>query len=250
MDCEDIKTAHELVSEINNLQIVGLHCHISRCRGLEYWKKRTEIMLSLADELFIAPPEYIDLGSGMYGKMEPELQKQFADVPSYEQYAQVTAQIMSTHYHNTENPPILFTEPGTTLINKYFSFLARIDSIKSIKDKSFAVLNCSEHNLGETCILKQLPMIIIHSRNNSRYYNHVDLVGYTCLEQDVMYKDYSGTIAKGDYVLFDNVGGYSNVLKPPFIRPNCAMVVQTKNGNYKIIKRAESIDDIIRTYSF
>lgn len=250
MDFEDIKRAFGIVSRVKNLQIVGLHCHISRCRNLEYWKKRTEVMISLADELFISPPDYIDLGSGMFGKMEPEFQKQFENVPSYEQYAQVTAQIMSAHYHDTENQPILFTEPGTTLINKYFSLLARIDSIKIIRNKSFVVLNCSEHNLGETCTLKQLPMRIVHSRDDSRYYSRVDFVGYTCLEQDVMYKDFSGQISKGDYVLFGNVGGYSNVLKPPFIRPNCAMVAKTKKGKYQIIKRAESTDDILRTYSF
>jgi diaminopimelate decarboxylase len=59
-----------------------------------------------------------------------------------------------------------------------------------------------------------------------------------------MYTGYNGDLAIGDYVVFGNVGGYSNVSKPPFISPNCAMI--SENGN--IIKDKEEFEDILRTY--
>ena len=59
-----------------------------------------------------------------------------------------------------------------------------------------------------------------------------------------MYKGFDGYISSGDYVVFDNVGGYSNVSKPPFIKPNCCMV--STNGS--IIKRAETTEEVICTY--
>ena len=49
MDDEDLKRAFDIVSGISNLRIVGLHCHISRCRGRDAWQRRTEKMLKLAD---------------------------------------------------------------------------------------------------------------------------------------------------------------------------------------------------------
>lgn len=253
MDKEDIEKAFHTIDSIQNLKIVGLHCHISRCRGIEAWRRRTEIMLGLADQYFQnKPPKYIDLGSGMFGKMDLEFAAQFENVPSYTEYAAVTAKLVADHYKDVADAdkPILLTEPGTTLINKYFDFIGRIDAIKTIRGKSFAVLNCSEHNLGETCTLKKLPVRVISTGEQRKRYEGIDLVGYTCLEQDIMCANYTGTLGIGDYVQFGNVGGYSNVYKPPFIWPNCAMVAKKENNEYQIIKRKESYEDLLQTYLF
>ena len=77
-----------------------------------------------------------------------------------------------------------------------------------------------------------------------------DFVGYTCLEHDVMYKGFQGRIAPEDYVVFENVGGYSNVSKPPFISENCAMVALKRDGEARVMKYRENFDDIFRTYVF
>lgn len=250
VDPKDLDTAFDMVRNIPNLEVVGLHCHISRCRGQSAWQKRTEFMLSLADQYFLVPPKYIDLGSGMFGDMAPEFAAQFSNVPSYEDYAQVTAKIVAEHYKNCTVKPILFTEPGTTLVNKYVEFIASVDVIKQLRGETFAVLNCSEHNLGETCTLKELPVEIVHN-SPGKQYDKLHLAGYTCLEQDVMRKNLQCEIAVGDYVVFGNVGGYSTVLKPPFIWPNCRMVAfDSQTGQSKIIKEAESYTDLLHTYVF
>lgn len=250
MDVNDLIQSFEIVNSIKNLIVTGLHCHISRCRDANAWKKRTELMLKLADDFFETPPEYIDLGSGMFGEMEPDFAAQFSNIPSYEDYADLTAKLVSSHYskNDFEHKPVLFTEPGTTVINKYVSLVAKVDSIKSLNNKFFATLNCSEHNLGEVCTLKRLPITVVHVRQDEDYYNNMDFVGYTCLEQDVVYSDYNGKLGIGDYVVFGNVGGYSNVLKPPFIRPNCAMISIDADTDI-IIKRAETVNDILATYT-
>ena len=224
-------------------RIVGIHCHISQARSIEAWRKRIETMLSIADKYFgEAGPEYIDLGSGMYGDMNPVLKNQFSNVPSYEEYAKVVAGAMAKHY--PDHKPILFTEPGTTLINKYIEFICQVESIKFIKDKCFITLNGSKNNLGEICELKKLPIRIIKNSDKQFSVNDAVFNGYTCLEHDVMYSGFSGEIGIGDYVVFENVGGYSIVSKPPFIKPNCAMF--TKEG--KLIKREETAKEIFVTY--
>lgn len=250
MDKKDIAESFRIVSKIPNFAINGLHCHISRCRGMEAWKKRTEFMLSLADEFFEGIPEYLDLGSGMFGAMAPSFYAQFSDVPTYEEYAEVTAKMVADHYRKENKKPILFTEPGTTLINKYVYFIGRVDAIKNIRGKTFAVLNCSEHNLGETCLLKQLPIEVIHTSSNQQQFDDVDFTGYTCLEQDVMYTGYSGKLAVGDYIVFGNTGGYSNVYKPPFIKPNCAMISVKRDGTPVLMKQVETFNDVLHTYVF
>lgn len=247
MDEKDLEKAFQRVSKVNKLKIAGLHCHISRCRGKEAWRKRTEYMLMLADRFFDGAPDYIDLGSGMFGSMAPDLAAQFDNIPSYEEYAEVTAGITAEHYRDTEGP-ILFTEPGTTLVNRFVECITMVESIKTIRNHHFAVLNASEHTLGETCILKKLPVRVIAGGAEQSCYDGIDLTGYTCLEQDVLLPAYKGKLAAGDYVIFENTGGYSNVLKPPFIRPGCAMAARNGEGQYKLIKKAESFEDIFRTY--
>jgi len=250
IDPEDLDAVFALVRQVSNLEVTGLHCHISRCRDLSAWRKRTEFMLSLADRYFSEPPQYIDLGSGMFGDMAPEFAAQFPDVPGYEEYAEVTAKLVAEHYESSAVKPVLLTEPGTTLVNRYVDFIATVDVIKQIRGEAFAVLNCSEHNLGETCTLKELPVTVIPN-SPGKDYSKIHLVGYTCLEQDVMRKNLRCTLGIGDHIVFGNVGGYSNVLKPPFIWPNCRMVAfDSQTGRSKIIKEAETYADVLHTYVF
>ncbi len=252
MDDDELQQSFRRVARTDNIRVSGLHCHISRCRDLESWRKRTEKMLSASDRFFAGAPEYIDLGSGMYADMEPDLACQFSNVPTYQDYASVTAEMIADHYRNLpeSQKPVLLTEPGTTLVNRYMSVIARVQSIKTIRGKNFAALDCSMYNLGETCILKRIPIHIIPMGNRQSYYEDMDLVGYTCLEQDVLYSGYNGRIAAGDLVVFSNTGGYSTVLKPPFIRPNFAMVAVKQNGQVQLIREEEKEQQLLQTYLF
>ena len=247
-DSEDLQIAVDKLNCCEYTKLVGLHCHIGQSRGLDAWKNRTLRMLELADKYIAGIPEYLDFGSGMFGDMAPAMLRQFTvSVPSYEEYAKVTASLVAKHYENSDRKPILFTEPGTTVDNRYIDLIAEIDSIKRIKGKSFAVLDCSIHNLGDVSGSVKLPIEVIPVSNERFDYQNMDWVGYTCLERDVPYKDYVGKLGKGDFIVFGNVGGYSNVDKPPFILPQCAMIGRNETETY-VIKRKETTEDILSTY--
>ena len=244
IDETELDMVFDAVKAVPNANIVGIHCHIGRSRGIDAWKERAQKMIAIADRYFESVPEYISLGSGMFGEMEPSLSCQFNSyIPTYEEYAEAVARPFAEHYTGNEKP-LPFTEPGTTLINKYVSFVSRVEAIKYIKGKTFVVMDGSKHNLGELCELKRLPVDIIKMKANRKQIENADLVGYTCLEHDVLYRGFNGELSVGDYVVFDNVGGYSNVSKPPFIKPNCCMV----SSSQMIIKRAEKVEEVIATY--
>lgn len=249
-DSEDLKEAVDRLKSCEYTKLIGLHCHIGQSRGIAAWEARTTQMLELADKFIDGVPKYLDLGSGMFGDMAPAMLEQFTvDVPSYEEYATVTAAIVNEHYKSIpeSEKPILFTEPGTTVDNRYIDLIAEVDSVKRIKGKDMAVLNCSIHNLGDVSGSVKLPLEVIENSDSRKDYVDIDLVGYTCLERDVPYKNYSGKLGKGDYLVFGNVGGYSNVDKPPFILPQCAMIGISNNDTY-VIKRRETTKDILSTY--
>ena len=249
-DSDDLLHAIRMVEDQKNLHIQGLHCHIGQSRSTGSWRNRAQRMLDIVERYFKdAGLKYIDLGSGMFARMEKSFADQFgSDIPDYEEYAEAIGSVFSAYYkdYSYDDRPILFTEPGTTLINSYIDFVATVSSIKHIKGKTFVVLNCSKHNLGEVCTLKKLPLEIIRNSGDSEELNNADLVGYTCLEHDVMYSGFSGDLGVGDYLVFGNTGGYSNVSKPPFISPNCAMV--SENG--ALIKKAEDFEDVLGTYQW
>lgn len=231
------------------VKVNGLHCHMSRARGLEAWRRRGDLILGLVRKYQLDELEYISLGSGMFGHMDPELKAQFSDVPTYTDYGEAVIRQFAEYYQNKDHKPLLFTEPGTTIVSKYVDFVARVEGIKRIRGKDFILCNCSFHNLGETCQMKNLPIKVFANGNKHYEVKDASLVGYTCLEQDVLYRNFTGNIAIGDYIMFGNVGGYSLVDKPPFIQPNCAMIA-ISGSEQKMIKRPENWDDIFTSFVF
>lgn len=248
----EINQLDEVLSLLKKSGVIvnGIHCHMSRARGIDAWKKRTTTMLNLVKQYELTDIEYISLGSGMYGKMDPELQIQFSgNIPTYEEYANCVAGQFSKFYKNSDKQPILFTEPGTTVISKYMDFIGKVIGIKQVRGKTFVLLNCSSQNLGEICQIKN-PPIRVHELGNRRILlQNADFVGYTCLEQDVLFRGYTGELSIGDIIQFGNIGGYSIVNKPPFIQPDCPAVA-IKDGNIHLIKRTETSEDLFSTFCF
>ncbi len=252
-DGDELSRAFHLVENVHNLDVAGLHCHIGQSRSIQAWRNRAKIMIELADKYFERPPKFIDLGSGMFARMEPSLAVQFGnEIPSFEEYADALLLPFVERYKDTveEERPVVITEPGTTLVNSYIDFIGQISAIKRIKGKEYAVMDCGKFNLGEICTLKELPIQLVAKGVDRKQVNDISFVGYTCLEHDVMYEGYSGALAVGDYIVFGNVGGYSNVSKPPFISPNCAMINMDAKGETELIKRIETFEDVFGTYVF
>lgn len=249
-DGEDLKNALDLIHSVPNLHIHGLHLHVGQSRSTESWSNRAKRMIEVVDKYFKGYKlKYIDLGSGMFGEMDDYLGNQFSNNrPGYLDYAKAIGEVINNYYsgYAYEDKPNLFTEPGTTIINHYIDFVGSVFAIKHIKGQDVVVMDCSKHNLGEICTLKSLPIEVIHNGKGKDVKN-ANIVGYTCLEHDVMYRGLNDSVGVGDYILFGNVGGYSNVDKPPFILPNCSMI-SIKEGESKLIKRKETYDDILATY--
>lgn len=248
---------HEIVDVVNsikaqpNLKLVGLHMHVSRARYIKAWQRRIDNILEAADRFIDGVPEYIDLGSGMFADMEPFLKNQFKiAVPSYEEYASVVAGTMARHYADSTSKPILFTEPGTTVVARYLSLVTSVIGVKTIKDYRVAMVDSDYHQLGETGHMMKCPYTVFKSdKSGESITPPLNVVGFTCLEQDILFKDFPETLYIGDQIEFRNIGGYSIVYKPPFIQPNCPIYAVTDDG-LKVIKRKETFNDIFKTFIF
>ena len=251
-DSPELLETVKIIRETKNLQLVGLHCHISRCRGIEAWAQRSQIMLAMADKYIEGIPQYVSLGSGMFADMADYLKEQFGgnSVPTYSDYAEVTIRPFAEHYKKCDRKPMLFTEPGTTVVARYLSFVSKVLSIKNVRGRWIANMDGDYHNLGEICTMKKLPTKVLPSDKPQKYFEKIDIMGFTCLEQDVMVPEWCGELAEGDIMVFENVGGYSIVSKPQFIKPQSAMYAIRTNGELKQIMRAETFEDVFGKFSF
>jgi len=240
-----------LLKKQNNVKLVGLHMHVSRARYLSAWQERIDQILEAADRYIDGVPEFIDLGSGMFADMEGYLKDQFTiDVPSYEEYAKVVAGTMAKHYADSEVKPLLVTEPGTTVVSRYMSLVTTITGIKEIAGRNIAICDCDIHEAGETAMMMKVPYTHLKTGKGQASKTPIDITGFTCLEQDILFKDFPDGVHVGDILEFRNVGGYSVVYKPPFIQPCCAMVAIKGDNTVEEIKRKETFEDIFQTFFF
>ena len=234
-----------------NVKLVGLHMHVSRARYLSAWQERIDQILAAADRYIDGTPEFIDIGSGMFAEMEDYLKDQFTiDVPTYEEYAKAVAGTMAKHYADSELKPLLVTEPGTTVVSRYMSLITTITGLKEISGRNIAVCDCDIHEAGETAMMMKVPYTYFPVGAGETSKTPIDITGFTCLEQDILFKDFPDAVKVGDVIEFRNVGGYSVVYKPPFIQPCCAMVAIKEDGSVEEIKRKETYEDIFQTYRF
>lgn len=239
-DFEEVLT---FVANTKNVKLVSIQCHFAK-RQVEYWPARAKGMVELLDRIGIVP-ERVDLGGGLFGKMADSLKSQFTSkIPDYTEYAKAAASVFMNRYGNTG--PELIIEPGSALVGDCMKFVGTVKSIKKVQDKFYASVLGSQKNISMTGV--NPPIEIIHLSNGEEYSN-LDLVGFTCIEGDVLYRNYNGKLAVNDSVIISNCGSYSIVMKPPFILPNFA-VLDISEGKVELIKRAENFDDLFHTFAF
>ncbi|MDC7286903.1 alanine racemase [Blautia schinkii] len=241
----DFKKVLSIVTTTPNIHFINFQCHFAK-RQVEYWTARVKGMVELLDRVGIIP-ERVDIGGGLFGKMADSLKAQFTSViPSYKEYAEAAASVFADYFKDKNAKPELLIEPGSAVVGDCMKFVGTVKTIKNVRGKYMASVLGSQKNISMTGI--NPPMEVIHMSEGT-YYEKLDFVGFTCIEGDVLYKNYTGKIAVDDAIVISNCGSYSLVMKPPFILPNFP-VLDICGKKVEVIKRAETFDDIFHTFNF
>ena len=234
-------------------------------------------------------PERLDIGGGIYGRMPKSLKEQLGiKSATYDDYASKSAKLFASHFkdmitdakdiidvkdskyaedtenaentkhtknvknvkrvNNASDMPCLFIEPGSALAGDCMRFVCKVETIKTVRGKAIATVLGSQKNISMTGINPPME-VIAGGKEQQKAYKDLDIVGFTCIEGDVLHKNYSGLIAAGDYIVIENCGSYSLVMKPPFILPNFP-VLDISDSEVEVIKRAETFDDLFNSFSF
>lgn len=251
----DLRRAFDLVSKADNVKLSSLHCHFAS-RELRSWNLATSGMIEVLEGIGKAGRrnlEFVSLGGGLFGDMDPHLANQLnIKPPSFLEYAEVSAGVFSDYLSRVEQTfrPELLIEPGTALAANCLKFIAKVYDIKKVEEKFIATVAGSSFNITPTSREISLPMKVVCTKESLKKEGYVDLdiAGYTCIEQDYLYRGYSGKIGIGDYVIFDSAGSYSIVMKPPFILPNVPIIEIMRDGRSMELKRQETASDVFQGY--
>ena len=246
IDSNDFKEAVEFATKTENVHFINFQCHFAK-RQIDYWPARAKGMVDLIDRLGIIP-ERIDIGGGLFGKMADSLRAQFScEIPDYEAYAKAAAQVFADYFADKDGKPELIIEPGSAVVGDCMKFVGTIKTIKKVRGKWIASVMGSQKNISMTGI--NPPMEVIAMGGEQQEYKDLDMVGFTCIEGDVLYHNYTGKLAHEDAIVISNCGSYSLVMKPPFILPNFP-VLDISEGKTELIKRGETFDDLFHTFVF
>lgn len=245
VDSEEFNKALDIITCTENLHFVNFHCHFAK-RQIEFWPIRAKKMIELIDRVGIIP-ERIDIGGGLFGKMEDTLKAQFSsEIPDYQAYADAVATVFADYFSDRDKKPELLLEPGSAIVGDCMKFIATVKTIKNIRGKYFASVLGSQKNISMEGI--NPPIQVIHMNTGKKYVN-LDFTGFTCIEGDILCRNYTGELSVGDVIVISNCGSYSLVMKPPFILPNFP-ILDICGAEVEVVKRAETFDDIFHTFNF
>ncbi len=247
---DEFNKVFEMISSIDNIELKSLQAHFAN-RNYKYWSAKAEGMISVYDKLvseYDIKPSFLDLGGGISGDMPDSLREQLKlDKFSFDDYAWRAATVFSEYFKDKKEKPWLIIEPGTAVAANCMRYVCRVETIKDIRGKVFITTNGSQKNISMSGI--NPPMRVVSYEGEKVNCDKADIAGYTCIESDYLYKNYSGKIGVGDYLVFGSCGSYSVVMKPPFIFPNVP-VLDISSGETELIKRAEKYEDVFTTYNF
>ena len=246
IDGAEFMEAVKFATTTENVKFINFQCHFAK-RQIAYWPARVKGMVDLIDRLGIIP-ERIDIGGGLFGKMADSLRAQFScEIPDYEAYAKAAAQVFADYFADKDVKPELLIEPGSAVVGDCMKFIGTVKTIKNVRGKWIATVLGSQKNISMTGI--NPPMDVIAMGGEQKEYKDLDFAGFTCIEGDVLYHNYTGKLAHQDAIVISNCGSYSLVMKPPFILPNFP-VLDISEGKTEVIKRAENFDDLFHTFIF
>jgi diaminopimelate decarboxylase len=245
LDDSGIGSAIEKLNDLENVKVTGLHGHTSTTsRALWIYEKITKTLCELANKYLANRVEYIDVGGGIYGKVPREMIAQ--QIPTFDDYADAICGIMNETDWAVE-PPSLILEPGTAMVANSLDFVVKVIEIKKINGNNIVLVNGSAINSKPTFHKLNNPVEVIPEREevDSDIY---DLVGYTCMEKDYLINKLKmKKLEIGDYIKIKNVGAYTIVLTPPFIKEEPPILV-SENGTYREIRKRQTVDNFFLDY--
>ena len=233
---------------MDNVQLVGIHCHIgSQIFELEPYKDATCMMLTIMQNIYEETGYMLtelDLGGGV-GIYYTE-----GDEPySIEKYCStIIAAYEEKCKELTITKPTLTIEPGRSIVGNAGTTLYTVGAIKEIPEirKYVSVDGGMTDNIRPALYRAQYESVIAN-KVISDANEIVTISGKCCESGDILLNDINlPQVNSGDILAVLSTGAYGYSMASNYNKIPKAAVVMASEGKTRLICRRESYDDVIK----
>jgi diaminopimelate decarboxylase len=225
-----------------HVTLVAIHAHVgSQMTTIDPLRSAAAFLARLAGEVKergIAL-EYLDCGGGLGISYDGRA------VPSAEEYvAAIVDEVRPTGL------PIV-VEPGRAIAGPSGALVARVVDIKSRDDTSdFAVLDAGMTELIRPALYGAFHRIERVSAPSEATVQQYEIVGPVCESSDVVGRDRAlARLEVGDLVSIADAGAYGSAMASNYNRRPLPPEVLVDEGRWRIIRRRQTLDDMLSTES-
>jgi diaminopimelate decarboxylase len=219
------------------IRVVALHLHVgSQMMSLEPIRHAAAAAGALARELNASGMsiEYLDLGGGL------GISYDGVPAPSFESYA--TALVEGVRPSGLP----LVIEPGRAIIGPAGALVARVVDVKGQSgDKHFVVLDAGMTELLRPALYGAFHRIVpLVERGPGEV--EVDVVGPLCESSDTLGADRRMPLPRvGDLLAVLDAGAYASAMAFTYNRRLLPPELLVENGAWRVIRRRQTIDDLL-----
>lgn len=229
------------------VELAGLHAHLStRSRSLEAYAGVVRAVAEAAVTVGADGIRYLDTGGG-FGVAPAGMPG--LDFPTLSEYAEACWETLGAVDPELRTKELVI-EPGISMVGDQVSYFAPVRAVKRIGGRDLAFLDASVHTVKPTRHRHLLPARVYGPGGEPKTgpERPYDLVGYTCMDDDYIGVDQElPELAVGDVVELGNVGAYTLVFKPPFIRPMPPVYLK-QDGDLELVRSEETVDQMLAGY--
>jgi diaminopimelate decarboxylase len=223
------------------VRVAGLHVHASgRARDLAGFALRARVLASAALETGIDELEWLDLGGGL-GFAPPEMNA--LRFPAFEEVARALHAELDAALGARLARLQIFLEPGIAWVGDCAEIYTRVEALKRRGAREIAVLDAGIHDVKPSRHPHNHPTQALDAEHRplggpTRRY---DLAGYTCMEDDWLALDLElPELHPGAVLRIGNVGAYTYVFKPRFIRGTPAIWLR-RGAELRLVHAGETL---------
>jgi diaminopimelate decarboxylase len=240
---KEIPAAYREALACNNIQPVGIHCHIgSQILDIEPFARSAEVMVRIAQELtrMGVKLEFIDLGGGLGIPYHHDTDP----APTPEDYAAKVLPVFTAGVEACGITPELWVEPGRSLVADSTVLLTRVNSTKSAH-KKFANVDAGFNLLIRPVMYDAYHEVIVANKADIPLTTEYTVTGPICESGDIIAADRRlPQIAAGDIIAVLDTGAYGFAMSSQYnCRPRCPEVL-IQDSRVSLMRRGETVGDI------
>jgi len=244
-----IKEALEAAPAIN---LRGLHCHIgSQLLDAGTHVEAIDVMVGFirsiqGDTGFIT--KELDIGGGLGIRY---LHTQ--NPPSFEAFAeQVVGALNASLSKHGVPPPVLFQEPGRSMVGEAGTTLYTVGAIKTVPipeapgKRIYVAIDGGMSDNPRPQLYESVYECLVANKAGEPTDNVVTIAGKHCETDILIWNTKLGNVEPGDILAVLSTGAYNYAMASNynrFVKPACVFV---KDGKSRLVSRRETLDDVVR----